>query len=313
MTVVGVALVVPPAASAHLRTGTVAVDYGVSITSRESATAPFSVGVYQSDRALHLSVRRGHTVVVLGYVGERFLRVDSAGVWVNTASPTAAATGLLSKGTPARGWRLERGRRVVVWHDGRVQQLRPTEQRARWRVPIVVDGRRSSIVGVVWRVPPPSLWPWLVLALLAPVCAFLLGFRRGQSRLQTLSVWLGFASVACALIAAAGLALSVYASPGTWIAAFDETAFGLACAAVVRWGPPAFRAAAGGGMGLLGLAVGLSRGAVFIHSIVLSVLPGPATRALIALAVGSGLAAAVTAVVYHAQFEESFARALPVD
>lgn len=302
------ALAVPPTAAAHLRTGTVAVGYGASVTS--PASTAFSVGVYQSDRALHLSVSRGHTVVVLGYLGEAFLRIDPAGVWVNTSSPTTSAAGLLPKDAPASGWRLERGRASVVWHDGRVQQLPPHAQRAHWRVPIVVDGRRSSIAGEVWRVPPPALWPWVLVALsvLASVLPFC--FAGGQRRLQMLSVCSGLVSIGSALVAAAGLALSVYASPGTWIAAVDETIFGLAGAAGARWGPPTFRAAAGGGMGLLGLAVGLSWGAVFIHPVVLSVVPGTVTRALIAVAVGAGLAAAATAGLYYVKLEASLSRAL---
>ena len=63
-----------------------------------SPNAVLAVSVYQSDLGLHLSVRRGHSVLVLGYLGEQFLRIDPAGVAVNAASPTAAASGLLHAG-----------------------------------------------------------------------------------------------------------------------------------------------------------------------------------------------------------------------
>jgi hypothetical protein len=51
-------LVVPAAASAHLRSGTVAVDYRASIIVPR-ATA-FTAQIYQSDRALRMSIRSGH-------------------------------------------------------------------------------------------------------------------------------------------------------------------------------------------------------------------------------------------------------------
>jgi hypothetical protein len=62
------ALLLPPAATAHLRSGTLAVDYRARVTQpRSSPDAPFTVSIYTSDRAVRLSVRVGHTVSVLGY------------------------------------------------------------------------------------------------------------------------------------------------------------------------------------------------------------------------------------------------------
>src|SRR5919108_6638092 len=86
-------LALPAPAAEHLRTGTVAVDFRTVVTSRPNTV--FSVTVYRSDGALRLTVHRGATVVVLGYVGEAFLRVSPAGVAVNTGSPTAAASRLV--------------------------------------------------------------------------------------------------------------------------------------------------------------------------------------------------------------------------
>ncbi|MGH2934285.1 MAG: hypothetical protein ACRDL2_07190 [Gaiellaceae bacterium] len=295
------ALVAPSSAGAHLRTGTVAVDHRASISSPPEAA--FSAGVYLSDLALHIRVRSGHTVVVLGYLGEPFVRVDAAGVWVNAASPTAPAAGLLEKGAHGAGWLLTRGRDSLVWHDVRVQG-------AHWRVPLVVDGRRTALTGKAWRVPRPALWRWLLAVALATMLAAAAVRRAEESRLRAIAVALGTASAVAAIAAAAGFALGAYASPGTWIAGIDEALLALAASALVAWGPAGARAAAGAGLGVLGLSVGLSRGAIFLHAIVLSALPGPATRALVAVAVASGAVAGLAGGLYYVRVEETLPHAL---
>ena len=120
-----ISLVAPAAASAHLRSGTVAVDYRASIVAPHSAA--YTAQIYQSDRALQMSIRPGHAVTVLGYLGEPMFRLDRSGLWVNVASPTSVVAGLMTKrervvATSPR-WRLQRGRRSVIWRDGRVQAL----------------------------------------------------------------------------------------------------------------------------------------------------------------------------------------------
>jgi hypothetical protein len=244
-------------------------------------------------------------VAVLGYLGEPFVRVGAAGVWIDDASATARAAGLVPKGSPPR-WRLERGRRAVVWHDSRVQALPSGVRHARWTIPIVLDGKRRVISGTVARFAVPSLWPWLlVVALVASVAGVA---ARGRDR--AVALVLGSAASACALVAAGGFALGAYASPGTWIATVDEALFALAGLAVLAWGPRGAHAAVGGGLGILGLAVGLSRGQIFLHPIVLSALPGTLTRALVAVAIGAGLAAGVAGTAFYARLEEPLSRAL---
>ena len=55
-------LVGPGVASAHLRTGTIAVDYKTSV--RTPVTAAYSARIYQSDHGLTLTLRPGHVVVL---------------------------------------------------------------------------------------------------------------------------------------------------------------------------------------------------------------------------------------------------------
>jgi hypothetical protein len=237
---------------------------------------PLSVGVYLSDQALHLSVQRGHAVVVYGYLGEPFVRVSDAGVAVNTASPTAAAAGLLPRGTPSGGWVLRSHRLSVVWHDVRTS-------RRQWRVPLAVDGRREAIAGETQHLSRPALWPWLVL--LAAIGAAAAVVRRPTA--------LGLLSSGAAMLAAVGFAFSAYANPGTWIAGVDELFFVAAGVGVLQWGPSTLRLASSVWLSLLGLAVGLSKGEMFFHALVLAALPGTAMRIAGVVAVAAGASGAV--------------------
>ncbi len=289
-------LLLPSTAAAHLRSGTTAVDYRARVTSPPSPA--FAARVYLSDRALHVVVRPGHVLVVIGYLGEPFIRIDAAGVSVFKGSPTAASTHAVSHA----------GAHSATWHDARVQSLSPSTNRARWNVAIVVDGRRSAITGVVWRVARPSWWLWLAAALIVAAAAVGGALRAGTECLQAWSVGLGTAAAVCAVVAAAGFSLSAYASPGVWIESADEAIFALAGAAVLAWGPRAASAAAGGGLGLLALAVGLSKGAVFLHAVVLSALPGSVCRVLALVAVAAGGAAAAVGALHYVRQPEPLSR-----
>jgi hypothetical protein len=287
-------LVAPAVARAHLRAGTVAVDYRASIAPDDEAA--LTARVYQSDRAIAITVHPGHTVVVLGYLGEPFLRLDPAGVAVNAASPTSVGAGVLSKGDFVRGrmtaWRLQPGRRSVVWHDARVQGLPPGAARGPWSVPLLVDGRRRRLTGELVRGRRPAIWTWAAVAALLACAVLALTLFRPASRLRLSLVMAGVAGVA-ATVTAVGFALDDYASPGTWIASLDELVFVAVGFGVLAWGPRSARAPAAIGLGLLCAAVGISKGAVFLHPIVLSSLPGTAARLFVALAVGAGFAATV--------------------
>lgn len=293
-----VSLVAPAAAAAHFRTGQVAVGYRATVLSpRPSADAPFAVRVSQSDRALRLAVTMGHTVVVIGYLGEPFLRVHSGGAEINLGSPTAAAAGLLPRAGPGhgqtRGWRLDRGPSSAVWHDARVGRLPPGVNRVSWSIPILVDGRRTAITGELRRETRPPLWPSLLVLIFFASVTGMLARRARPASLSAGSIVLGILSTGAAMLASAAFAIGAYASLGTWVAAADELAFAAAGAGVLLWGPRNAKLPAGIALGLLGLAVGLSHGQVFLYGVVLSALPSAAARLLSSVAIAAGLACLV--------------------
>src|SRR5256885_300867 len=68
---------------------------------------------------------------------------------------------------------------------------------------------------------------------------------------------------------------------------------------------PDTRAITGGALGLLGMAVGLSKLPVFLHGVVLSVLPSNLARAVVALTIAAGAAATCLGLVIFSAALES--------
>ena len=291
----------PPAASAHLRSGTVAVDYTATVTN--PSTAAYSAQIFQSDHALSVTLRRGHEVTVLGYLGEPMLRLDASGLSVNAASLTAASVGLIKKAqrivSPTPHWLVHAGRRSVTWQDARARSLPPGVPTGTWHVPLLVDGTPSRLTGELHRFSGPSLWPWLAIlgGFIASGVA-LLRFRRNLLARAAIA-FACIAAIASVTVAVA-FALDAYASPGTWIAGVDEVVFIAVGAYVLRRGPRHLVIAAAVGLGLLGLAIGVSKGAIFLHPIVLSVLPGTVTRIVVTIAIGAGITGGVLGCALYA-------------
>ncbi len=290
-------LAAPSAAAAHLRTGVVALDYRAGVGQlTPPLRAAVAVRVYPSDLALGLTARRGHTVAVPGYLGEPFLRLGPAGAEVSTRSPTAATAGLLRKGSGS-GWRLISNRPTVVWHDVRVRELAPWLARRSWALPLTVDGRHARLAGEVWRVNRPAPWPWLAFAVPFAACAILLLVRRPSSPVRAASVAFGALAGVAMLVTMAAFAFDPNASAGTWLEAGNETAFALVGFAFLARGGRDSRAIAGGALGLLGLAAGLSKLPVLLHGVVLSQLPAWAARSGVVLMIAAGATATVLGLV----------------
>jgi hypothetical protein len=273
----------------------VAVDYRATVA--HPRRRAYSAQIYQSDHGLSLRLRPGHVVTVLGYLGEPVMRLDASGLSFNAASPTARAMHLVDRAhavtASAPRWRLQRGRHSVVWHDARVQGLPPGLAQGVWRVPLVIDGRNGLLSGRLRRFPDPPLWLWLAaLACWLAVAALpLLGRRRDLVR--TWAIAMALVSAAAATAVALAFALDAYASPGTWIVGADVIVFLAVGLEVLRRGPRHLRVAAAIWLGFVSLALGLLDGAVFLHPIVLAVLPGAVMRLLVLTAIGAGAGAAI--------------------
>ncbi|MGZ4194937.1 MAG: hypothetical protein ACXVFQ_00710 [Solirubrobacteraceae bacterium] len=284
-------LAIPATAHAHLRSGTVAVDYRATVSSPR--TQAYTARIYQSDHGLSLKLKPGHAVAMSGYLGEPVFRLDRTGLWVNLASPTAVVVGLVKKNQRVAGagprWRLQRGRTTVAWHDSRVQRLPSGINRGNWSIPLTVDGRAARLTGELERFARPSLPLWLAILLCVSAVAALPLLARRRDLVARSATGLAITATTASVVAELALAFDAYASPGTWIEGVDSIVFLAVGLGIMFRGPKSLRMAGAVGVGLVSLAVGLLNGAVLLHPIVLAVLPGTIMRLAVVIAVGAGL------------------------
>jgi hypothetical protein len=295
-------------ASAHGGPGNaVAVSYEARGAAVAPAVGGISASVVGGDQKLRLRVDAPHVVVVLGALGEPFLRFDGTGVAVNDRSPQTVAARLARSTThpvfspgAAPGWRRVSGSRAFAWHENRVRPAgaQPASGTARpvgpWRVPLLVDGRPAAVGGVAWYAPPPPLWPWSI-----PVAVVLVGSlaaARSQRAVgRAVAVVLAVLALAALLAGTLGISL---ASASTQAAGFEVAAtfvlalVGIAALVLV---PSSARPLAAGVVAVPVALEGLSLLGVFTHGFVLSTLSASLTRALLALALGASLGAIVVA------------------
>jgi hypothetical protein len=292
------ALAVPGLAQAHhTAVPIVALDYRNQVQPAERGLDGVHPSLEDAGRKLRLKVAAEREAIVLGYVGEPFLRFSSAGVAANALSETAQGlrlvpTGRVSTGAGDAVWVGLTRAHSFAWADSRAwAPASALHGRAvvRWRVPIVVDGHPAGIDGELTHVAPPPLWPWIVLAAL-PLLAAALAARRKR--------WL-WAS-ATGLAALAGLAtladLSGFALGGLPVSADRWLLFAVEVAlTVVALGfltRPGARLIAVAALASFAVLQALSELAVLRHGVVVSGLPATAVRVAAALALGAGLGAA---------------------
>ena len=173
------ALVLPGAALAHVgKSAPVATNFDAEISGVEPPSSAVEAKVVDGDRALWLRVRANATVLIPGAEGEPLLRFDRAGVFVNLRSLTAQSDRidrfeLRPDPNPhaAPLWHRLNSGHSYLWHEHRLHALEPLARRhgtttvvGRWSVPLLIDGKRHALAGVLVYHPPGSAWPWILLA-----------------------------------------------------------------------------------------------------------------------------------------------------
>jgi len=293
-----VTLAVPASASAHPKSATVALDYRLRLDRATRALPGVAVRILDGDRSLRIGVRRGR-LTVLGDLGEQMLRIDATGTWVNEASVTAQAARLTRSGT---GWRRIGGS-TFAWHDHRLAPPpydgSSTGTVARFVVPATLNGQRVTLGGAFIRYRRPSPWAWLTGVAIV-VATALAGTRARPGLRSPVALALGILAGAAALTAFVTFGI---ADAPNGQAAWAQIGLGLALGAVVAVALVRLegerRVVLAGLVGAAAAAASLGSLGVFLHGVIVSVLPGLASRGVCALAVAAGIASAVTVFAGH--------------
>jgi hypothetical protein len=176
-----------------------------------------------------LQVPDDRTVTVLDTTGAPYLRFSPAGVAVNLNSaiyylsqnpPLAPPRGITVK-SPPRWVRVSDGH-SYRWVDERLQALAVVARAVgatyigTWRIPLLIDGRITAIMGGLWyRGPPTLVWFWPIFVLLMCVLAAL-RLRRPQLNLRVARAVAGLTLLG---IAVGALARGFHERPGLSVSA----------------------------------------------------------------------------------------------
>jgi hypothetical protein len=320
-----VALVVLAApASAHTISGPKPSNYRSWIVSIDPPMPGVSVRVVDLGSQIELTNRTGSEAIVLGYVGEPYLRVGPDGAFENIHSEATYVNKGRKGGTVPEGvdtasdakpeWRKISDGNSVRWHDHRAHWMSdqpPSQvqkddgrfyQLSKQPIPVVHDGTRSEVVVELDWVPGPSGIVWIpVLAALFALGLFAALLPRWRIPLALL---IGF----LVLVDAAHSIAYVIPRPGTNL---DKSLQFLAGSfvSVVIWfvsvptiiGILRRKAEALYGVVFVGVMVALIGGATDLSALWKSQIPnaGPAlaTRLEVAISLGLGAGLATGAVV----------------
>ena len=290
------ALVAPGVAQAHhTAVPVVALDYHNRILPGAIGTSGVRASVEDAGRKVRLTVTGNHSVTVLGYEHEPFLRFDASGVWANRESKTAEALRLTRYRLPgfvSSPWIKVSSGHSLSWADARAWAPSAAlhgRSVVHWSVPVLVDGQVTKIRGELTRASKPLLWPWILVGAL-PLLAAAAAARRRRW------LWAGATGLA-ALAGAATLAnLGGFATGGLSVTADRWVLLGvevtLSVIAVGALRRPGARLIAVAALAAFAVLQALSELAVFRHGVVVSGLPAAVVRAAAALALGAGLGAA---------------------
>jgi hypothetical protein len=289
---VAVLLALPAQAAAHGRSATVALDYRLTLAPETRALSGVHVRILDGDREFQVRVDPGVALVVRGEIGEPMLRIDDGGIFANASSPTATADRIVATGK--HGWVRLGGGRTIAWHDHRLGPPPASTPGpvGRFVVPVDVNGHRAEIEGTFIRVARPALWPWLLVAV-AIVGGILVAIRRRSAR-GPLTIALGTVAGIAALVEVTTFAVRDAPSGGVaWLQIGTSGVIAIALAVLLVRLRGRGRVHAAGVVGAIAAAVSIESLPVYWHGNVISALPGSGVRAVCALALVCGVAAAV--------------------
>ncbi|WP_245665684.1 hypothetical protein [Actinoplanes subtropicus] len=251
--------------------------YRIRITGISPPEPGLTIRTVEAGARLELENETGHSVEVLGYSGEPYLDVRPDGTWQNINSPADP--------TAPPSWRKVSSATTVRWHDDRVRWLGPglLHRPQNWTVPLREQTRVFPLTGTVAWEAPPRAGLWWTFAALCAITAFAL-LRRWPRGLRPVALIGGLSPLA--------YAVSTTLDGGTPSPVLVVAGL-LPLAAVVRH-PPFYLALSGT---CLALFAGITQTAAFGAAVLPTAGPPELSRAFVAMALGVGVAMAVTGVM----------------
>jgi len=302
------AAALPDVASAHVgRTLPVATNF----TARIAGFIPgVQAKVVDGDQTMWLHASAATVVLVPGTLGEPLLRFDQRGVWLNLRSPTAQADGIdrfdLRPSANPRAqplWHRVAGGHAYAWHEHRLHALQPLARGRSsagpvgpWSMPVVVDGRRLAVNGILDYRPPGASWAWIALSALLAAASSALATR-------WTAALVALALAATSAVWAIRIGRELYGRPNVTAIGYAEVAItcavGAALVFVLVRHDKGMRVLTAFLAGVGALYEGLTMLPVLTHAIALSALPTIAARLLEVLTLGAGIGALVGSVFGH--------------
>lgn len=290
-------------------------DRSTVLTSRPPLPSGVEVRVVGGDAFLEVEVARGHRVVVPDYGTTAavsttpYLRFQADGTVQRNANAVATAANRSRYGTADRApdpdapvrWETVAHHGRYAWHDHRIHWMSPVPPRAvsptgridlggpngTWEVPLVVDGRATTVVGELVQLPAPSPLPWLVLALVLAGAVVALAARGegGHRPIAGLAVLTAGAAIVAGWSEWSGAPAGAGATPV--VVVIPAVALAAAVAALV--GPPRWRLASWAAAAAALLGWGILRVGVLTHAVLPTTGSEGFDRAATAAAIGVGL------------------------
>jgi hypothetical protein len=301
-----VAAAVPDVASAHVgRTLPVATNFTARVV---DAVPGVQAKVVDGDQTLWLRALASTIVLVPGTLGEPLLRFDARGVWLNLHSPTAQADRIdrfdlrPSANPRARPlWHRVADGHAYAWHEHRLHALEPlargrssAETVGPWSVPVVANGRRLSLSGVLDYRPPGLSWLRVGLAVL-------LAAAGAAAAARSTTALVGLALVATAFVWTIRVGRELYGRPDVPAIGYAEIALTCVVGAALVYGllssEPGTRVFTAFFAGFGALYEGLTMLPVLTHAVALNALPTTVARIAEVLALGAGVGALVGCVL----------------
>ncbi len=293
--------------------------------------------VLAADAYLELTNQTHEEAIVYGYQGEPYLRIGPNGTFENRKAPaTYQNTDRYQRvDVPPEAdadaepdWVKLSDQPVHAWHDHRIHwmafslppqvKLEPEREQMLydWTVPFSLGDRRLAVTGELWWIPGPSPWPWIAVGTvlpLAPVAVVLA--RSGQADgtrrlglLRTGAVVLAGVAMLDIVQVIDEMASSVVTG-GEMLIAAAPSAVAIALAGVASrkaWsgGPGASIALAVGAIAI-SVTFGAAELPVLSVSQVVTSLPDPFSRLVIAVSLMSVVPVAIVALAGYEPASET--------